>query len=184
MKRLSLLLAAIMAFTVLAACSGQSWSNDTTAAPQSSYSGSNQQNSNSDVSACYRNSVHSFSDLDALAGYIVSAQVTDTEVIVGQAATMTVMQVYRGNVPDTIRLYQMPDDNGVEKDGIYLLFMGPQKREDPDSGDYYPFGAGVGVIRLDPLTKSMYVYNSCINDDDFAAWRFENGFGDWAVKGG
>lgn len=139
---------------------------------------------NSDVSACYRYSVRSFSDLCSHTAYIVRATVTAVDHKVGQQATLKVSKVYLGSVHETIYMNTVPDDKNISTGYEYLLFLGERPAELGDSDVYSPVGAGIGVIRLDESTKSIYLYRKFIDCIEFRAWLMLNGYKGWTVKSG
>ena len=80
------------------------------------------------VETAYNDTVENFVQLESNAEYIVSVTVVSTNMKskMAQEAELSVNEVHKGTVPDSITLYQIATDNPVETGKQYILFMAPQ----------------------------------------------------------
>ena len=124
--------------------------------------------------ACYIEGADSFSELLEKADFIVQGTVTGIEQIisVSQKATVQVSRVYSGEVPDTIYVLQMADANPMKEGGEYLLFMKLQNSANRDDM-FYPFGGGLGVVKVMEGSRQLMVANRIIDDEDLRSWVSE-----------
>ena len=101
---------------------------------------------NINVNASYSDSAESFEELENTAAFIVMATVESVEKrIAGQVATLSVSENFKGNVPQSILLYQTLGDDNVKAGKEYILFMNEQTGDETQN-DYYPVAGGRGVV--------------------------------------
>lgn len=174
-----------IASIALVALLGAAWGVRTISAPQPQQRSSDQiisleqliEDSDSlHIEATYSDAVENFVQLENNAEYIVCATVVSTNMKskIAQEAELSVNEVYKGTVSDTITLYQIATDNLVESGKQYILFMNPQWPDNLEREVYYPVGGGIGVLEVEASTMNIYVDEERIISSDLAAWVEEN----------
>ena len=135
------------------------------------------------VFANYTDSSGTFSELMEEANYIVKATVTSTykKSVVTQTSTLTVTEVYKGDMPEEITLYQMAGDNNVINGNEYILFINKQNVDDVNSNVFYSCGGGQGVMRIDAEDKKIIVNSEILLGEDISVW-LENRFVDYIAE--
>lgn len=105
-------------------------------------------------------------------GVVKSAGPASPEAV-AQKAVVEVSCVYKGRELKTIHVFQLYD-NPVSEGEEYLLFLGLQHPDDPDSLDFYPVGGDQGALKIDRQSRRIVVNSPFIADNDLKQWLIEN----------
>lgn len=124
------------------------------------------------VFATYSDVAENFSQLSANADHIVRATVNSAynKSSVTQTSTLTINEVYKGNVPDNIVLYQIANDNTVVEQEEYILFLNKQSKSTTEDNVFYPVGGGQGVMRVDHEDKAVYANSEKLLGEELDVW--------------
>ncbi len=128
------------------------------------------------VNASYSDSAESFEELENTADFIVMATVESVEKrIAGQVATLSVSEIFKGNVQQSILLYQTLDDDNVKVGKEYILFMNEQTGDEAQN-DYYPVAGGRGVVLVYESSNETIVEidSEKLNSQALIEWLDEN----------
>ena len=131
--------------------------------------------------ALYSDYAFGFSELEELSLLIVRGRVMSvrpaSERNLAQEAEVDISETYKGAEFPKIRLYQLCD-NAVREGGEYILFLGAQYPDDPDSDVFYTVGGCQGSIELvgagGESNLRLKLNSAAIYDEDLLNWLNAN----------
>ncbi len=130
---------------------------------------------NGRVFASYGDSAESFDELEKEAECIVIAAVSSvTENGISQTAKLQVHSVLKGEVNSYITLYQMLNDDNVEVEKEYIIFMNKQEPAETEKDCYYPIAGGRGIMLFDEKNNTIEIDSQKLNSDSLSEWLTEN----------
>ncbi len=129
------------------------------------------------AAAMYTDYAFCFSELDEMSLLIARGRVLSAGPASGkklaQKAEIELSEIYKGSAPKRITVYQLYDCE-VKEGGEYILFLGSQFPDEPDSNVFFTVGGGQGCIEIigsDLEGQLTFRLNSkAIYDEDLMNW--------------